>query len=83
LDADRSSGGGLGESLGEELSHRNGDLFDVSFEGEVACIEKLDSGVGVSPVLLDGGPCVAQALFVGVAVLRDDGGDSCVFLMLA
>jgi hypothetical protein len=34
--------------LCQELSHGDGDLFDVSFEGEVACVQKLVGGVGAS-----------------------------------
>ena len=33
-------------------------------------------GRGLAPVALDGSPGVAETFFVGVAVLRDDGGDA-------
>ena len=43
LDADCGLGGGFGK----ELPHGAGYFFEVGFESEVACIQKLDDGVGV------------------------------------
>jgi hypothetical protein len=43
LDADRGVGGGFGK----EVPHGSGYLFEVGFEGEVACVQKLHGGVGV------------------------------------
>ena len=41
------AGGGSTGDLGKEVPHGGGYLLEVGFEGEVACVQKLNGGIGV------------------------------------